>query len=228
MVPRRPAWNAEVHVAALLEFTSGFLFRMALVVAILGTLFQFAQNALVVGRTSDTWQEGVTSALKTILAWMNPVSRVRSAGVVREILGGVVLAGVIVVPLFYLGHARLWGRTLGLDWPVVAAHVSDVLTKGTVVALLALLVLRLADAKYRAIVRPIDWIPISGALVAFVSGYLVAHPGYSPVSPDVTQLTHYVAADGLLLAVPFTRLVRCVLLPSAYEGAVRHRQEVKA
>lgn len=216
-------------MASLLEFTSGFLFRLSLVVGLLGTLFMFAQNALVVARSSGgTWREGVRASGRSIVAWLNPVSRIRVSGIVREVLSWVVLAGVIVVPLFYLGHARLWGRTLFLDWPVVPAHVSDLLTKGTITALVALLIVRLADARYRAIARRIDWIPITFALVAFLSGYLVAHPGYSPVSPDVTQLTHYVAADGLLLAVPFTRLVRCVLLPSAYEGAVRHRQEVKA
>ena len=215
-------------MGALLEFSSGALFRLAIVVAVLGVGAQFIQNALVIARSSGTWKAGAGSSLKAIVAWLNPVARARTRGVVGEILTVIVLAGVIVVPLFYLGHARLWGRTLFLDWPAVPAEISDLLTKVTIAALAALLVWRLADRNYRLAMLRFDWLPILLALSAFVSGYLVAHPGHSPLSPDNTALIHFMSADALLLTVPFTRLARCVLLPSAIAGAIQHRKEVAA
>jgi hypothetical protein len=220
--------NTEDHVEALLEFSSGPLFRLALVVAGLGMIAQFVQNAMVVARSSGTVKAGIRASLKAVVAWLNPVSRARKWGLVGEVLTVIVVAGVIVVPLFYLGHARLWGRTLFLDWPVVPAEVSDLLTKLTMVALALLLAWRLADKKYRQVMLRFDWLPLILALSAFVSGYLVAHPGRSPLPPDTAALIHYLSADALLLTVPFTRLARCVLLPSAIAGAIQHRKEVAA
>ncbi len=213
---------------ALLEFTSGPMFRLALVVAVLGMAAQFVQNALVVARSSATWQHGARDVLRAIFSWVLPARRARRFGLAGEILTWIVAAGVVIVPLFYLGHARLWGRSLHLDWPVVPAAVSDLLTKLTMVALALLLLVRLANSQYRAVMLKFDWLPMILALLAFVSGYLVAHPGRSPLSPDTTALIHFFSADGLLLTVPFTRLARCVLLPDAFDKAIQHRQEVSA
>ena len=213
---------------ALLEFSSGSLFRFAMVVAGLGMTAQFVQNALVVARSSSTVKAGVSSCLTAIVAWLNPVTRARKWGLIGEILTWIVVAGVIVVPLFYLGHARLWGRTLFLDWPVVPAEISDMMTKLTMAALAILIAVRASDSKYRIGMLRFDWLPLILALSAFASGFLVAHPGKSPFSPDTTALAHFLSADALLLTVPFTRLSRCVLLPSAIAGAIKHRKEVAA
>lgn len=213
---------------ALLEFSSGSLFRLALVVAVLGTGAQFFQNAFVIARSAADWKQGIRDALRAMFAWISPLQRFRKWGFVGEVLTWIVVAGVIVVPLFYLGHARLWGRGLFLAWPVVPAPVSDLLTQLTMVSLAALLAVRLSDKAFRQIMRPVDWVPLVMALSAFVSGYLVAHPGRSHLPPDAVALVHFVSADILLLVAPFTRLSRCVLLPGAFDAAVQHRKEVAA
>jgi nitrate reductase gamma subunit len=213
-------------VEALLEFLSGPVFRLAIVVAVLGTAAQYVQNAMVIARSSTDWKKGFRDTISAMITWVNPADRIRRRGFLGELLTWIVLAGVLVVPLFYLGHARLIGRNLFLEWPVVPAQISDLLTKLTMIALVLLLIVRLADHSFRRDMRRLDWMPMILALTAFVSGYLVAHPGRSPMSPDNTALIHYVSADALLLIAPFTRLARCVLLPGAYQGAVQHRQEV--
>jgi hypothetical protein len=213
---------------ALLEFLQGPLFRFALVVALLGTLAQFTQNAMVLGLSGDGPRGAVHALVTGLRRWLDPVTRLRKNGLVVEVLTWASIAGVVVVPLFYLGHARLWGRTLYLDWPVVPALWSDILTRVTMVTLALQLAARLFDRRVRETWRPTDWLPVAMALSAFVTGYLVAHPGRSPLSPDLTAFLHFASADTLLLALPFTRVSRCVLMPDAWERAVAHRKEVAA
>ena len=55
------------------------LFRLAIVVAVLGVGAQFIQNALVIARSSGTWKAGAGSSLKAIGAWLNPVARARTS-----------------------------------------------------------------------------------------------------------------------------------------------------
>lgn len=212
----------------LLDFFSGPMFRFALVVAILGTLAQFAQNALVLARSAGSPKAGVAAALTGVRRWLSPAQRIGRIGWLREILTWLSIAGLIVVPLFYLGHARLWGRHLDLAWPAVAPGISDLLTKATMVTLAALLIATLADRREREARRPTDWLPLTMGFLAFVTGYLVAHPGRSPLSPDTSALLHYLSADILLLSIPFTRFARCVLIPEAFQRAVEHRKEVAA
>ncbi len=212
----------------LLEFFSGPVLRFALVVALLGTLAQFIQNSLVLARSTGSPRAGFLAFWAGVRRWLSPAHRVRRIGWPRELLTWLSIAGLIIVPLFYLGHARLWGRNLDLDWPAVAPWVSDLLTKATMVTLSALLIATIADKREREARRVTDWLPLTMGLIAFVTGYLVAHPGRSPMSPDTTALIHYLAADILLLSIPFTRFARCVLIPEAFERAVEHRKEVAA
>jgi hypothetical protein len=226
--PRRVPLEPEVPVETLLDLLGGPVFRFSLVVALLGTLSQFAQNALVIARSAGGIKAGIDAALAGIGRWLSPAHRVRRIGWLRELLTWLSIAGLVVVPLFYLGHARLWGRYLDVAWPAVAPGISDLLTKATMLTLAALLIATIADRREREARRATDWLPLSMGLVAFVTGYLVAHPGRSPLAPDTTAFLHYASANVLLLAIPFTRFARCVLIPEAFEKAVEHRKEVGA
>jgi hypothetical protein len=213
---------------ALLDFFSGPMFRFALVVAILGTLAQFVQNALVLAGSAGSPRAGFDAAMTGVRRWLSPAQRVKRIGWLREILTWLSIAGLIVVPLFYLGHARLLGRHLDLAWPSVTPWISDLLTKATMITLAGLLFATLADRREREARRATDWLPLTMGFLAFVTGYLVAHPGRSPLSPDTTALIHYLSANVLLLSIPFTRFARCVLIPEAFQRAVEHRKEVAA
>ena len=70
----------------LLELLGGPVFRFALVVALLGTLLQFGQNALVLARSAGGIQAGLSAALAGIGRWLSPAHRVRRIGWIREVL----------------------------------------------------------------------------------------------------------------------------------------------
>jgi nitrate reductase gamma subunit len=44
-----------------------------------------------------------------------------------------------------------------------------------------------------------------------LSGFLVAHPRWSPIDPRLVYLLHLLSAELLLVLVPFTKLVHMVL-----------------
>ena len=48
--------------------------------------------------------------------------------------------GVILVPIFLLGHTRLWDKGIGVSWPALPRHVADVLTVPVIVTLVLLIV----------------------------------------------------------------------------------------
>jgi len=201
----------------LLSWLSGPLFRFSLTVAIAGSLSLFVQNAMILVAAEPT--HPVRALGQGLRRWLDPLARSRRNPWWVEVLVWASAAGVVVVPLFYLGHARLWGHSLGLLWPAVPAAWSDLLTRATMVTLGALLVARLLDRSVRRSWSLLDWAPVVLAFVAFVSGYLVAHPGRSPLAPDTAALCHFLSADLLLVLLPFTRVSRCVLMPQCLPGA---------
>ncbi len=207
-----------------LSFLSGPLFRFCLAVAILGVLSQFLQNAMILVFADPA--HPVRALGQGLRRWLDPLTRAGRHPWWVEVLVWISLAGVIVVPLFYLGHARLWGRSLGLLWPAVPAAWSDLLTRITMVSLGALLVARLLDRSVRRSWALVDWAPLVLAWTAFVTGYLIAHPGRSPFEPDTTALLHFLSADLLLVLLPFTRVSRCVLMPVTNAGRAVQAQEV--
>ncbi|MBP7125994.1 hypothetical protein KBD49_06485 [Myxococcota bacterium] len=207
-----------------LSFLSGPVFRFCLAVAILGVLSQFLQNAMILVAADP--RKPFRALGQGLRRWLDPVTRAGRNPWWVEVLVWASLAGVVVVPLFYLGHARLWGRSLGLLWPSVPAAWTDLLTRITMVTLGALLVARLLDRSVRRSWSLVDWAPLVLAWTAFVTGYLVAHPGRSPLAPDTTALLHFLSADLLLVLLPFTRVSRCVLMPPPCPGTAPRTQEV--
>ena len=55
-------------------------------------------------------------------------------------------------------------------------------------------------------------------MLPFVTGFLVAHPRFSPVDAQVVYLVHLLSAELLLILVPFTKLVHVVTLPLTQFG----------
>jgi nitrate reductase gamma subunit len=50
-------------------------------------------------------------------------------------------------------------------------------------------------------------------LLPFLSGFMAAHPNWNPLPWKTQMLIHFLSADVLLLAIPFTKLAHIVLYP---------------
>jgi nitrate reductase gamma subunit len=201
---------------AIIEFGRGAFFRFAIAVALLGLVRQMALTVIGVVRAHaragdrrvDWW--GVVA--QTFVR-LNPLRYFHGPRWVYSILSQIFHVGLILVPIFYAGHIRLWERGLGFGWFSLPAWLADGLTLLTIATAVGLLVARAASQQSRAVSRMEDWAVMVLILVEFATGYLLGHPHQNPFSLDVTMLVHVYCGDVLLILTPFSKIVHCIMLP---------------
>ncbi|MBN1652757.1 MAG: hypothetical protein JXA30_03185 [Deltaproteobacteria bacterium] len=201
---------------ALIEFGRGPLFRFAVAIALLG----ISRHAIlsVIGfirlraRVGDKRLAYGAIALNT-LRRLNPLKYLVSSRWYYTVLSVAFHVGLILVPIFYLGHIRLWRSGLGFGWPALPGPVADVLSLITIVSAMLLLAARAWWKESRAISKAQDWLLPPLIAIAFLSGYLLAHPAQNPFDFSITMFVHVWVGDLLLLITPFTKIVHCTLLP---------------
>jgi nitrate reductase gamma subunit len=200
----------------LIEFGRGPLFRFAVAVAVLGLLRQAVLSAWgvrqILKRAADKRIPLGAIVWRTFVQ-LNPLRYFTGNRWLYSMLSTLFHVGLILVPIFYLGHIRLWRRGLGLGWPALPMGVADLLTIVTIVMGLALFVARGWANASRRISRPQDWLLPPLIALEFLSGYLLAHPGSSSFRLETLMLVHVGVGDLLLLVTPFTKIAHCVMLP---------------
>ncbi len=202
----------------MIEFGRGPLFRFAISIAILGLLRHVFISLVGLYRTrkraGDKRLE-IGTVIKDTLVRLNPLRYFVRNRFLYSIFSVSFHLGVLLVPIFYLGHIRLWQKGLGASWPAIPGESADILTIVTIATALLLFAGRAWTVTSRTISRPQDWLlPPSIALV-FFSGFLLAHPAVFPdwLSLDFVFVVHVWLADIILLATPFTKIAHCALLP---------------
>ena len=200
----------------LIEFGRGPLFRFAVAVAVLGLLRHAGLSAWgmrqMLKRAGDNRIAFGTVIWRTFVQ-LNPLRYFTGNRWLYSMVSTLFHVGLILVPIFFLGHIRLWRRGLGLGWPALPMAVADVLTIVTLVTGLALFVGRGWTKASRRISRPQDWLLPPLIALEFLSGYLLAHPGSSTFRLETLMLVHVGVGDILLLLTPFTKIAHCALLP---------------
>ena len=201
---------------AVIEFLRGPLFRFAVAVVVLGlarhVVLSLVDFFKARSRANDRDFKIRTVVWRTLVT-LNPVRYMLGGRWIYTILSVAFHVGLILVPLFFLGHVRLWERGIGIGWPVLPGVVADTLTLVTIVTGLGIFLGRALFRDSRAMSRPQDWLLPPLIVVAFVSGYLLAHPGINPLGLQVTPLIHVLVGNLLLLITPFTKIAHCVMLP---------------
>ncbi len=200
----------------LIDFGRGSLFRFAVAVAVLG-LLRHAVLSLwgmrqVLRRAGDK-RFALGPVIKRTFVHLNPARYFVGNRRLYSVLSAAFHVGLILVPIFLLGHIRLWRRGLGIGWPALPMSVADVLTLLTVITGLLLLVGRAWFIASRQMSRPQDWLLPPLIALEFLSGYLLAHPGSNPIGLRSLTLIHVGVGDLLLLVTPFTKIAHCAMLP---------------
>jgi len=201
---------------ALIEFGRGPLFRFSAAIAVLGLLRHVVLS--VVGLIDVKHRAGdkrlqLGSLLVRTASRLNPLRYFVGSRRVYSILSTAFHIGLILAPIFYLGHIRLWARGTGWGWPALPGAVADGFTILTMVAAALLLLGRAWSRASRVMSRPQDWLLPLLIAAEFLSGYLLAHPAREPLSLNTTMLLHVWVGDLLLLVTPFTKIAHCALLP---------------
>ena len=187
-----------------IEIARGPLLRFAVAVALLGLLRLVVLSVWSVVRPGG-------GRLRDRLVGLAPFRE-------RPVLAAVRLlftAATLVVPLFALGHLTILEQEVGLSYSPLPGNVLH--------GLLLAAVLLAAVLFVGSVVRPAPgpsgrvpdtyWAPFVG--LTMISGFLAAHPWYSPLSYHATLLAHLLAGELALILAPFTSLARLVLGPFA-------------
>jgi len=200
----------------LIEFGRGPLFRFAVAVAVLGLLRQAVLSAWgvrqMLKRAADK-RIALGAVVWRTIVQLNPLRYFTGNRWLYSMLSTLFHVGLILVPVFFLGHIRLWRRGLGLGWPALPMGVADVLTIVTIVTGLALFVARGWAKASRQISRLQDWLLPPLIALEFLTGYLLAHPGTTTFRFETLMLVHVGVGDLLLILTPFTKIAHCAMLP---------------
>jgi hypothetical protein len=121
--------------------------------------------------------------------------------------------GIILVPLFLAGHVHLLGAYLPAGWPVLASGWSDTLTLIALVAMLWLMVGRVATLTARALSKPQDVAILVVLFLMVLFGFLASHPAWSPMHARSALLLHMLLGNLTLILIPTTKIVHCALYP---------------
>ncbi len=189
-------------ILALLVMAGGLLRAAILQAWELGWAYSRAGDQVV------SWPVLARRTLSWLLPWRYWGPEARR---LYNVISLVFHVGVILVPLFLAGHVAIWQQTLGVGWTSLPPLAADVLTVLTVLAIVGLLIGRRVNSGTRELSKAQDWLLPMLCALPFITGFLVAHPLWSPVDPRMVYLLHLLSAELLLVLVPFTKLVHMVL-----------------
>ena len=200
----------------LLDFVSGPLFRLTFLIMILGLLRTFVLDlwgAWDAYRRAGDKKLAWGDAFSKTIQWLFPVRRVFTRRPLYSLFSILFHVGLILVPIFYLGHVQLWEESTGLSWWTLPHFWADLLTLTTIVFGLLLFLGRLISSEARYLSRSQDYLWPILLVVPFVSGYFCANLNISPASYQVFMLIHILTGELIFVLIPFTKIAHCVLMP---------------
>ncbi|MGE4265334.1 MAG: sulfate respiration complex protein HmcE [Desulfovibrio sp.] len=152
---------------------------------------------------------GVRGAARSIAAWIVPFgSQGWKVKPIFTILFFVFHIGIVITPLFLLGHAEIVKMRFGLGWPALPMAVADVLTVAMMCAGAFIIVRRIALPEVRIITSLYDYLLLVITIAPFFTGFMAVHQ----LGGDYTfwLYAHILSGELMLLAIPFTKLFHVV------------------
>ena len=110
---------------------------------------------------------------------------------------------LIVVPIFLLGHNILFDQSWGFSLWSLPESITDVLTVVVLVCAAFFLARRLFLSRVRAITTAYDYLILLIAIAPFLTGYFAYHQWFDY---DTVMTLHILAGEVMLITVPFTKL----------------------
>jgi hypothetical protein len=202
----------------LIQIGRGPVFRFAVAIAVLGIARYVLLGVLGFRRARRRAGDGRVAIGALVLRSLQALSPARYLLGNRAAYTACSVAfhaGVLIVPVLAAGHLRLWARGLGIRslLPALPGAIADVLTVSTVITGALLLVGRAWNPASRSLSRVQDWALPALIVLAFTSGFLLAHPAATPLGSRSILLLHVATGDLLLLLTPFTKIAHCATLP---------------
>ena len=116
--------------------------------------------------------------------------------------------GVVLVPVFLLGHNVILQQRFGFSLPTLPQNVADILTVLSLAGLAVMLLRRLFLPNVRILTTGQDYFLILLVLVPLVTGFLAVQ-GFG--NYKALLLCHIISGEVLLILAPFTKLSHIAL-----------------
>ena len=154
-------------------------------------------------------RHGIKGAARSIFYWLFPYgTRSWRQNPVFTFLVFIFHIGLLVTPVFLLGHNILLKTSWGFSLPTISETAADVLTFAVIVSALFLVLRRIALTEVRIITDAYDYLLVAIAVAPFVTG-LLAH--YQVADYQFWLIVHILCGEILLIAIPLTKLSHFVL-----------------
>ncbi len=197
-----------------INLARGPFLRISLAICLLGLAYRLG-SAIWILRSSYSRAGDKNIPLSVVwrstLGWLWPIRIVRHRPL-YSLASMAFHVGIILVPLFGVGHVALWAGGLGF-WPVLSPIVADVLTWVALAGLFVVLAERFFVAASRDLTNLSDVFILLLLFLLAGSGYLAAHPEISPLAPRTMLLMHMLAGNLVLILTPLSKIVHCVFVP---------------
>ncbi|MFM8322916.1 MAG: hypothetical protein ACKOC5_18555 [Chloroflexota bacterium] len=195
-----------------LQFARGPLFKAAFWFCVLGLLLRVVQAlragwkhqaaADKVGRAAGLGRAFLSGLL--VLPFIPGVKGAFRRKPVIYAAGGLFHLGLFSVVLFSKTHMTALKSMLGFGWPALPPAVIPWLSAIGIVAMLALLINRLADPVLRLISGPSEWLNWLLVFLPMLTGFVLARKLL--LAYEVSFTIHMLLVDLLLVWIPLSRI----------------------
>ncbi len=152
---------------------------------------------------------GIRGAIKSIFFWIIPFgSQSWRNNPGFTILVFTFHAGLLITPVFLLGHNILLQERWGISLFTISETTADMLTIAVLVSALFLLLRRFSLPEVRILTTSYDILLLCISILPFLTGFL-AHTQVPPY--NFWLITHIISGEIWLIAVPFTKLSHIIL-----------------
>lgn len=200
---------------ALIDFSMGPLFRICLAILVVGLLYRVVTIVIQIAKAWSRAQNKnvqLGAATKSMLSWLFPV-RVFTARPVFSAISVLFHVGIIIAPLFVVGHVAPLAPWLPAWWPVLPGGLAEFLTLLAIVTTAGLIVGRVGWKRSRELSTAADVLILAVIFLVFGFGYLAGHPETSPWNARTMLLFHVLLGNLALVLTPTTKIAHCVLFP---------------
>lgn len=199
-----------MNLLQIYDFAAGPLFAFSFSVFLLGLTWRVLRFVLLARAADPAALRGFRPAwaLYSILHWLLPANITARENPLITAAGFAFHIAFLAVALLGSAHVILWDQAWSVSWWMLPDEAADWLTYLFLAAAAFLIWRRLAQAKLRALNTPEDWLILALTILPMLTG-LVAYRQWGDYDLFITL--HVLAANLLLVAVPFTKLSHAVL-----------------
>jgi len=213
-----------------LLWVRGPAFQVATIIFLLGVVVRILE-ILVLGRKPNLAEargSAVAGGLRAIISRSFAERATLQRTAFTEVTGWIFHIGIFVILLLFAPHILLFEEVFGVSWPALPTTVIDATTIVTIIALLAVLIHRIANPVMRFLSRFQDYLVWLVTILPLVTGYMAFHR--VGLTPTMLIALHILSVELLMVTFPFTKLMHAftLFMSRYYNGAIAGYKGVKS